>query len=205
MISSPRIFAALREIAYLSVRFRGRLTGAVYLAYFVLAVGAQTLVGHVASGVSTGANVVATLCYAVLVVLLYGLFLPESPTRSGIAALVGIAGCVVTILALFNALPRQVSPLLFFGPYCAIIGYLIVASGFVPRAIGLLLVLAGMGWVAFAAGLLPAPATKAVEALGILAEAALMIWLLAAGIDMTRWNALVEVANDDAPSSGEPA
>jgi len=189
----------MTSIAYLSVRRGGRVTGAVYLAYFVLAIGAQALAGHVPPALSAAANVVAAVCYAALVVLLFGVFLPESPTRSAIAALFGIAGCVVTILALVHALPVRVTPLWFFGPYCALVGYLIVVSGFVPRALGALLMLAGFAWLAFAAGVLPPPATRAAEALGIVAEAALMLWLLAAGIDVARWNARIAQGPGGAP------
>ena len=42
-----------------------------------------------------------------------------------------------------------ISSLLFFGPYCLLIGYLIFRSGFLPRILGLLMALAGLGWVAF--------------------------------------------------------
>ena len=183
-------------LAYASVRLNGRLTGAVYLAYFVLAIGGQTLASH--AGVTAGiiANTVATLAYAAVVVLLFGLFYPENATRSAIAAAFGLAGCIVTLLVGFHMLPARVSPLLFFGPYCALIGYLIVVSRFVPRALGVLLVLAGIAWLAFAAGLLPGRASVAAEALGIVAEAAFMLWLLAFGINMARWNARATAADD---------
>ena len=68
--------------------------------------------------------------------------------------------------------------LVLFAAYDVLLGWLILASGFVPRALGVLLVAAGVGWATF----LWPPLAKALGAfvlpLGALAELALMLWLL---------------------------
>jgi hypothetical protein len=121
-----------------------------------------------------------------LTLLFYGMFKPVNGSLSFLAALFSLAGCTVMTLNLF--LPSfPVSSLLFFGPYCLLIGYLIFRSGFLPRILGLLMALAGLGWVAF---LLPTVAhslTLYIEVFGISAEASLMLWLLVMGVDVQRW------------------
>jgi hypothetical protein len=45
--------------------------------------------------------------------------------------------------------PYKISSLVFFGPYCLLIGYLIFRSTFLPRILGVLMALAGLGWLIF--------------------------------------------------------
>jgi len=77
--------------------------------------------------------------------------------------------------------------LAFFGLYCVLIGYLIFKSTFLPRLLGVFMVLAGLGYLTFMspplAGYL-SPYNLAPAALG---EGSLMIWLLAVGLNARRW------------------
>jgi len=95
-----------------------RLTGIVYLLYFLTAVLAAILAGHklVAYGIAT--NLIATSCYLVLTLLFYGLFKPVSRLFSLIGALFGLTGCIVMTLGFFPRVSLPISPFLFFGPYC---------------------------------------------------------------------------------------
>jgi hypothetical protein len=82
--------------------------------------------------------------------------------------------------------------MVFFGIYCALLGTLVFRSGFLPRAIGVLLVFGGVCDVArsFAVILeLPVPgALDAVFSLAALAgEGALALWLAAVGLNATAW------------------
>jgi hypothetical protein len=43
----------------------------------------------------------------------------------------------------FPSFSLPVSPLLFFGPYCLLIGYLIFSSTFLPRVLGVFMAFAG--------------------------------------------------------------
>jgi hypothetical protein len=120
-----------------------------------------------------------------LTVLFYCLFKPVNASLSLFAAVVSLAGCLITVLNLFH-LGARVSPLLFFGPYCLLLGYLILRSTFLPRILGWLMVLAGLGWLTF---LMLAPTSRLVpylEGIGILAEGLLMLWLLILGVNSRR-------------------
>jgi hypothetical protein len=163
------------------VRTTGRIAGAAYLLYFVTAVAAQTLQ-------SDALNVIAYAFYAVLALMFYRIFKPVSRELSLIAALIALAGCATGVLAIFHFIPSAFSPLVFFGPYCLLIGYLIVRSAFLPKSIGALLMLAGLGWLIFLSPLGTA-LTIPIEELGILAEASLMLWLLVFGLNAERWSA----------------
>jgi hypothetical protein len=78
--------------------------------------------------------------------------------------------------------------LVFFGFYCLLIGYLIFRSTFLPRIIGALMVLAGLGWLTFLspplADYLFLPYIAGASALG---ETSLMLWLLIVGVNAQRW------------------
>ena len=163
-----------------------RMTGVVYLFYFLTAILAEFLVGHAFVAFGNATNLIATALYVVLTLLFYVLFEPVSRSLSLLAALFSLAGCVVMTIALF--LPSfPISPLLFFGPYCLLIGYFIFRSTFLPRVLGVLMALAGLGWLAFLCPNLPHYLTLSIEVLGIAAEASLMLWLIVMGVNTQRW------------------
>jgi hypothetical protein len=81
----------------------------------------------------------------------------------------------------------QTITLVFFGLYCLLIGYLIFKSTFLPRILGVLMVLAGLGWLTFLAPPLANALSPYVLVLGFLAELSLMLWLLVKGVNVERW------------------
>jgi hypothetical protein len=143
----------------------------------------------VGSGAYTGAVCFADGLYAVVTLFLYRLFRRAQPRLAAVAAVVSLAGCTVDIVQQLHRGPAAVNPLLFFGPFCVLLGVLIVRSRLLPPALGWLTALAGAGWLAF---LIPAVAQHAkfvVIPLGFVAELALMFWLLVKGVDEARWRA----------------
>jgi hypothetical protein len=166
---------------------RARLAGGVYLLYFLTAIGATVFSGRGPATLGNLVNVVAYAFYGLLTVLFYFLFRPVNRRLSLAAALVSFGGCAVGVLELFPRLPLHVSPLIFFGSYCVLIGYLTLRSTFLPRILGALLMLAGAAWLAF---LIPPVAqhfTAAIEGLGVGAEGLFMLWLLAMGVNVPKW------------------
>ena len=77
----------------------------------------------------------------------------------------------------------------FYGVGSILIGYLIFRSGYLPRVLGILLALSGLGFVIRTFLLVLAPAYAS---LGLLlptgvAGLALTVWLLARGVDVAKW------------------
>jgi hypothetical protein len=77
--------------------------------------------------------------------------------------------------------------LFFFGLFNLLIGYLIFRSTFLPRILGGLMALSGVGWLTFLSPPLANDVLPYIEVLGILAEALLMLWLLVKGVNEQRW------------------
>ncbi|MGD0050982.1 MAG: DUF4386 domain-containing protein [Vulcanimicrobiaceae bacterium] len=177
----------------------------MYLLYFLTAIFAEVLAGHglVVSG--DAANLIATVWYIAVTLLLYDMFKPVNKSLSLLAAFFSLAGCAILILSPFHLAPSSISPLFFFGPYCLLIGYLVFDSTFLPRALGVLMALAGLGWLAF---LLPPVASRlssAIEVLGIIAEGALMLWLLVIGVNVQRWKEQASAARAQSRKTRVPS
>ena len=77
--------------------------------------------------------------------------------------------------------------LVFFGLWCILIGYLIARSTFLPRTIGVLYALAGLGYLT----LLWQPLAKYLYpynlALAGPGEISLLLWLLVKGVNVPKW------------------
>lgn len=172
-----------------SPRFRARVTGTVYLLYFLTAILAQVLIGQKLIAFGNATNLFATGAYVLLTLLFYVMFKPVNVLVSLLAAVLGLAGCVVMTLDQLYPASVSFSPLPFFGSYCLLIGYLVFRSTFLPRVLGVYMALAGLGWLAFLSPVLARYLTFYIEGLGIFAEASLMLWLLVKGVNTQRWTA----------------
>ena len=78
--------------------------------------------------------------------------------------------------------------LIFFGFWLIPTGYLIARSTFMPRIIGVFLMLDGVGWATY---LYPPLATSIYPVIAIVAafgEIPLLLWLLVFGVNAERWN-----------------
>jgi hypothetical protein len=83
--------------------------------------------------------------------------------------------------------------MLFYGAAWIVRGYLAFRSGYLPRLLGLLMLVAGAGFVArnIAKVLAPAYASDLLLAPMFLNVVALAIWMLARGVDPDKWNRAV--------------
>jgi hypothetical protein len=233
-MNPPVMMEGIREVP---LRPGARITGVVYLLYFLTAVFAEFLVrGLVVSGdaAATANNIlahqplyrlglatalVATACYVAVTALFYDLLKPVNRGLSLLAAFFSLVGCAILAFAsLFQVAPlvvlgsgrylsvfpaeqlRSLAYLflelygegvnicfVFFGVYCVLIGYLVFRSEFLPKALGVLMVLAGMGWLTFLSPPLANYLLPYTLILGFLAEFALMLWLLVMGVNVARW------------------
>jgi len=162
-----------------------RVTGAVYLLYFLTAISGEVFVGTGRLVLYDAVNLISHAFYIAVAVLFYYLFKPVSRSLSLLAAFFGLAGCANDVLVLFKLDPYKINSLVFFGPYCLLIGYLILKSTFLPRFLGVLMVLAGLGWLVFMSPLAIRLSTG-LMVLGILAEGSLMLWLVVMGVNVRR-------------------
>jgi hypothetical protein len=219
-----------------SPRSSARITGVVYLLYFLTAVfGAFSMRGLVEPGdaaatanhilaheplfrLGVAVGLISTALYLAVTALFYNLFKPVNRNLSLLGAFFSLVGCAVQACSsLFQLAPLVIlrgSPflsvfkveqlqalallslklhtqaanieLLFFGFYDLLIGYLIFRSTFLPRILGGLMMLAGLGWLTFWAPPLATHLSPYIQILGFLAEFLLMLWLLVIGVNVNR-------------------
>jgi hypothetical protein len=86
--------------------------------------------------------------------------------------------------------------LVFFGLWCILTGYLIFRSTFLPRILGVLLAISGLGFVTYLypplAYYLFLPYIAAASALG---EIPLELWLIVMGVNVERWKEQASAAS----------
>lgn len=158
-------------------------------------------------------NLIAIVTYIAVVALFYVLFKPVNSTVSVIAAACGLVGCAVLAFdTLFYYAPmvaleagngsvqsQELVPLflklyaagfnisiVFFAFYCLLIGYLVYRSDFIPRPIGVLMMVAGLMWALFLSPPIARSATPWIRVAGV-GELVLALWLLVRGVDRERW------------------
>ena len=93
--------------------------------------------------------------------------------------------------------------LVFFGLWCVLTGYLIFRSTFLPRILGVLLAISGLGWVIYLypplAYHLFIPYIASASALG---EIPLEFWLIVMGVNVQRWKEQAGAARSCDVASG---
>jgi hypothetical protein len=176
----------MERIAESSPRPMARITGVVYLLYFLTAVSSEVFVGRGRPVLFDSVNLIADTFYIAVTLLFYYLFKPVNRSLSLLAAIFSLVGCSNDVLGLLDLAPYKISSLVFFGPYCLLLGYLIFRSTFLPRILGVLMAFAGLGWLIFLTPLANHVSTY-LKVLGFLAELSLMLWLIVVGVNVQRW------------------
>ena len=88
---------------------------------------------------------------------------------------------------MIQLVPSTINPLIFFGAYCLLIGYLIFRSKFLPRVIGVLMAFAGCGWLTFLSARLASFLSPYNLIPGFIGEGSLTVWLLVKGVNVQEW------------------
>jgi hypothetical protein len=176
----------MERVAEASPRPGARITGSVYLLYFLTAVSAEVFVGRSRLVLFDAVNLFADAFYIAVTLLFYYLFKPVNKGLSLLAAFFSLLGCANDVLGLLNLAPYKINSLVFFGPYCILLGYLIFRSTFLPRVLGVLMAFAGLGWLVFLSPLANYLSTY-LKVIGFLAEMSLMLWLIIRGVNVQRW------------------
>ncbi len=169
---------ATDRIAEASPHIKARTAGIFYMITVVTSLYAYfpargTHLGHTA-------NLIAGAAYVVVTLLLFDLLKPVSRSLSLLAAFFSLEGIAHTDDSLF-----------FFGFYCLLLGYLIFKCTFLPRAIGVLMALAGLGLLINALTvLMPFALAHFLSPVGFaldVGEIVLALWLVVMGVNVERW------------------
>jgi hypothetical protein len=82
--------------------------------------------------------------------------------------------------------------LTFFGVFCALNGYLILRSKFLPAILGLLMIVAGVTYWINSFQLFLALPIPYIQWVTLVAELSLALWLLVVGVNEAKWRARVQ-------------
>jgi hypothetical protein len=184
MVRFEKVGHKVRErIAEASPRLTARIAGLFYLMVFVTGIFSL----FVRSRLGLAAGLLAGLLYIVVTLLFYFIFKPVNRSLSLLAAILSLTGCVIGPVGRFVHAVSHINPLVLFGFYCLLIGYLILRSTFLPRILGVLMMFAGLGWLTFLSPPLAKYLSPYIFVPGIIGEGALTLWLLVMGLNEQRW------------------
>jgi hypothetical protein len=130
--------------------------------------------------VATSLQAVTAIALVVPVVLLGGQHTVTAFTTDQVHAL------AVAAFQLHNSIYSIA--LVFFGGYDLLIGYLTFRSTFLPRLIGVLMLITGLGWLTFLLPPLAAQLSPVNVDAAAIGEVAMILWLLVMGVNAQRWN-----------------
>ncbi|MGB2666554.1 MAG: DUF4386 domain-containing protein [Candidatus Acidiferrum sp.] len=171
----------MKQIAKLSPRFKARLAGALSLLGLLAAVLGEFFVRRL----EIAGDLIAVVSMVLVTLVLYGIFKPVNKGLSLLAASLNLVGLTCGALR-WN--PRSVDiPVALNGFYCLLIGYLIFKSTFLPRILGALMAIGGLGWLTFLSPPLASRLSPYNLASGIIAQESVMLWLLVMGVNVQRW------------------
>jgi Domain of unknown function (DUF4386) len=77
--------------------------------------------------------------------------------------------------------------LVFFGAWCLLTGYLIFRSTFLPRILGVLLAISGLGWMTYLYPPLAHRLWHVIAAASALGEIPLELWLIVMSVNVQKW------------------
>jgi hypothetical protein len=161
-------------------------------------------------------NLLSQMCFIFVGLLLYQLLKPVNKNMAALMVILNMAGIPIVMLNELNRLavllvlhstqftPDQLPALvslflklhalglniggIFWGLWLFPMGYLVFKSGFLPRILGILLMIGCFGYLiqSFAAFLLPG-LDVSIVLITALAELFLALWLLIRGVNVERW------------------
>jgi uncharacterized protein DUF4386 len=165
-----------------SPRAKARMAGALYLfSLMTAAFGELFLRGRLAYAV----GLIAILGMLAMTLLFYAIFKAVNRRLALLAASCNLVGLIFEAIRL-NPLGVDIA-LVFNGLFCLLIGYLIFNSTFLPRILGALMAIAGLGWLTYLSPPFANYLAPYNLAFGVLGEASVCLWLLLMGVNVQRW------------------
>lgn len=168
-----------------SPRLWARLAGVLYVIGVAAAVAGEFFAkGRM--GTAT-AIVIPVLCYMAVTLLIYAVF---QVVKRSLALLAIAFNLVGLVLDAWRWQPRGLNVgMIFHGVYCVLLGFLMLRATFLPRFLGTLMALAGLIWLLYVSPGLAHAVAPWNTAVGLVAEALPMLWLLIMGVNEERWRA----------------
>jgi hypothetical protein len=171
----------MKRIADASPGLKARIAGVLSLLSLLAAVFGEFVIRRFEIAgdlLAVSGNIVVTL-------LLYDIFKPVNRGLSLVAACFNLVGLACGALR-WN--PQGVDiPVVFDGFSCLLIGYLIFRSSFLPRILGVLMAVGGLGWLTFLSSPLAKHLSPYNLALGLLGQESVMLWFLVMGVNVQKW------------------
>jgi len=183
----------MRQFHQFSPRLKARIAGALYLLAIVMGVAAMVLIDRRMQVQGDQANLLGAVLYTGVTVLLWDLLRPVNPWLSTVAAMFSLAGCWLPH-SWYGA--AHLSNYFFFGVYCLLVGYLIFRSEFLPKAVGVLMAIAGFCWLTTLWPVMQ-PISPYTMVVGLIGEGTLMGYLLIKGLDERRWREQARLVRGD--------
>jgi len=176
----------MKRIAEVSPRFKARMACVFFLLTMLTAAFTEFVVrGRLSFAADLAAGIVEISGMVAVTLLFYAIFKPVSRGLSLLAASFNLVALTCEALQLQ---PRGVGiGLVFHGFYWLLIGYLIFRSTFLPRILGALMTIAGLGWLTFLSPALANHLSPYNLASALLGEGLVMLWLLVMGVNVQRW------------------
>ena len=173
----------MQRTTEVSPRFKARMAGVLFLLSVVTAAFAEIFVR---GRLNVAGGLVAVLGMIAVTLLFYDILSPVDRSLCVLAASFNLVGLAFEALRLQ---PQGVNlAVVFDGFYCILIGYLVFRSTFLPRILGALMALGGLGWLTFLSSPLASYLSPYNLALGLLGEGSVCLWILLMGVNVRRWN-----------------
>jgi hypothetical protein len=176
----------MKRIAEASPCLKARIAGALFLLLLLTAAFTEFFFhGRLSFAADLAAGIIEVSCMIAVTLLFYDIFKPVNRRLSLLAASFNF---VTVTLELLRFLPKGMNiGLAFHGFYWILIGYLIFRSTFLPRILGALPAIAGLGWLTFLPPQLRSYLSPYNLASVLLVEGLVMLWLLVMGVNVQRW------------------
>ena len=187
--------AIMKPIAQASPSFKARMASVLFFLVMLTATLTEFLgQGRLSFAGGIAAGIIEALSMVAVTLLLYVVLKPANRELSLLAASLNLVGLT---LEAFQWQPLGVGVgMVLHGVYWLLIGYLIFRSTFLPRILGVLMAIAGVGWLTFLSTPLANRLSPYNVACGVLGEGLVMLWLLVMGVNVPRWKEQVNAAAD---------
>ena len=176
------------NLQLISPRLEARITGVLYFLNLLTGVAAMVLISRKQQSAGDAMNLVASILYTAVTLLLWHLLRNVDSWVSAVAAVVSLLGYWLPLARYEDAYPPlHITNFLFFGIYCLLIAYLIFRSRFMPNIVGALMACAGVCWLTTLSLHLTHVLGPVPLGIGLLGEGTLIVYLMWFGLDEKQW------------------